>query len=104
MTRYDKFISASLEALATWIDEHGQFNGSPWMEWFNRNYCSNCEPIHIKKEDSKDVLGFDLMFVNETTCSYCEVHHKCRYFPEYNDVISNCDIIKLWLQQEIEDE
>lgn len=105
MTRYDKFISASLDALAEWINEHGQFDDSPWMNWFDNTYCKKCESIILTHKEDFDKLGLEKWYSSQTVeCAYCGVYHKCKYFPQYNDVISNCDIIKLWLQQEIEDE
>jgi hypothetical protein len=101
MTYYDQISSKSLEDLAKWLDVNGQFDGSPWMKWFDKTYCSRCESIHIKKEDSKAILGFELMFVDETTCSYCEVNKKCKYFPELPKTPTNVDIIEMWLKETI---
>ena len=99
-TRYNQFRSMSLEELAEWLDNHGQHDGSPWMIWFDKNYCSKCESIKIKKENSKSVLGFELMFSDETTCSYCEVYKKCKYFQDKDETPNNADIIKMWLEEQ----
>ena len=44
--------------------------------------------------------GFKLLFKNETECSYCEIHKKCRYFPDMEEIPSNTDIIEMWLKEE----
>lgn len=103
MTNYENFILMSIEQLAQWINTNGQFDGSPWMKWFDENYCSKCESVTIKKADAKDVLGFELMFCNETTCSYCEVHKKCKFFPEFNEAPNLVEIIEMWLKEKIDE-
>lgn len=100
MTRYEQLTSLTIEQLAQWIDKHGQFDGSPWMSWFDENYCSKCESIKIKKENSKAILGFELMFADETTCSYCELYKKCRYFQDKEETPTNVDIIQMWLEEQ----
>lgn len=99
-TRYNQFKSMSLEELAKWLDNHGQHDGSPWMSWFDENYCSKCESIKIKKENSKSVLGFELTFCDETACSYCELYKKCKYFQDKDETPNNADIIKMWLEEQ----
>lgn len=100
MTRYEQLTSLPIEQLAQWIDTHGQFDGSPWITWFDENYCSKCESIKIKKENSKAILGFELMFADETTCSYCELYKKCKYFQDKDETPTNVDIIQMWLEEQ----
>lgn len=90
--------SDKLEEFVTWLDEYGAFDGSPWMEWFNKEYCKKCESIGctynaywgLEKPDE----------VRKVECSYCELEGKCRFFPNYETTIDNKDIIKLWLMAE----
>lgn len=103
MTIYDKFINSSKEALAEWLDEHGMFDDSPWMKWFDNNYCQKCESEIIKRADSKLKLGFELKYVSQTECSYCEVYKHCRFFPDKKEVPSNKEIIEMWLSLEVKD-
>lgn len=102
MTRYDKFITSSIDSLVEWISEYGQFDNSPWITWFDNKYCKNCESVKISREDSLEKLGFELLYVNDTECSYCEVNKKCRYFPDMKESPSNTEIIKMWLESEVE--
>ena len=90
MNKYEQLISSSLEGFADWLDINGQFDGSPWMTWFNNKYCENCEPIKGRYPDS----------TYEFNCSYCESKNKCRYFPDMEETPSNRDIIEMWLRLE----
>lgn len=94
MTIYDKFTTSTPTSLAEWLDEHGQFDGSPWMEWFDTNYCKKCEPILGKCEDDYRTLKF----------SYCELKGRCRFFPDLDHCIRNSEIIEMWLKLEVEEE
>ena len=88
MNNFEYLKSFSLEAFAAWLDEYGQFEGSPWLTYFNENYCDKCVPIKCKYTDSE----------HEVWCSYCEVEKHCRFFPELKEAPNNLEIIKLWLK------
>ena len=88
MTNFEKFKSMNIEELSEWFDQYGQFDDSPWGNWFNERYCENCESIMCHYEDSK----------YEFPCSWCELHNKCKFFQELDDVPDNKDIIKMWLK------
>jgi hypothetical protein len=101
MTNHESLLYKTTREFAEWLDANGQFDGSPWMSWFDENYCSKCESIKIKKENSKAVLGFELMFADETTCSYCELYKKCKYFQDKDETPTNVDIIEMWLKEPV---
>lgn len=86
ITNYKKIKSMKLDDFAKWLDEYCNFEDVPWMEWFDKTYCSKCEPEKIYIE----------VFDKETDCSYCEVYNKCKYFNKEMDTL---DIIKRWLRQ-----
>ena len=92
MTGFEKFKSMNEEELASWIDKYGQFDNSPWMTWFDKLYCSNCESIICHYKDSS----------REFPCAWCELEHKCKFFPEMKETPDNKDMIKMWLQTEVE--
>ena len=96
MNNYQNLKSLSLEELAVYIEEQYHKDDFPWDEWFNRKYCMNC-PVIIKKVDSILYPGK----VNREF-AYCEVNDKCRYFPDAGSILSQQEIIKLWLQEEVE--
>ena len=103
MTRFDKFVTSSVDSLAQWIDENAQHDDSPWMNWFENKYCRNCESVKISREDSLEKLGFELLYLNDTECSYCEINKQCRYFPDREESPSVVEIIKMWLESEVEE-
>jgi hypothetical protein len=101
MTNLKHIQSMSLEDFAEWLDEHGQFDDSPWMHWFAQKYCDKCESIKCRYQDVEQLLGFDAMSSErEVECAYCEVYGKCKYFEEIDDIPNNLEIIKMWLNKE----
>ena len=93
ITQFEKFKSMDVEELSEWIDEHGQFDLSPWMEWWNDKYCSRCESIMCHYENSE----------REFPVAWCELHDdRCKFFPEMDEAPNSKEIIKLWLENEIE--
>lgn len=93
MTNYEKLTKMTLEQLANWIDKNGNFDGSPWMSWFDTNYCQKCDP---------EIVTVPAFNKSEVECSYCELNHKCRFFLEIKEEPSNLDIIKMWFEQTAE--
>ena len=41
MTNFQHLQSISIDELAKWLDEYGQFDNSPWSTWFAEKYCDN---------------------------------------------------------------
>lgn len=88
MNNFEKFKSMTIDELADWIDKYGQFDNSPWLEYFNTKYCENCESIKCTRNEKTDL------------CAYCELHDCCKFFPDLNYVPEVRDTIKLWLESE----
>lgn len=88
MTIFEDIKSKNLDELAKWLNEHG-CDDSPWILWFDKNYCKKC-----------DCIPYD-----ESTpwkeCAWCEVHDKCRFFPEMDGVPDCLQIVKMWLESEV---
>lgn len=100
-THYNQIITMSIEELAKWLDKHGQFDGSPWLEWFDKKYCKNCASIILSPEAAKVQLDFDRVYNIDTTCTYCELQQECRFFPG-RETPNNEDIIAMWLKEAAE--
>lgn len=92
MNNFENLKSMSVEELTEWLDKNGMWDNSPWSLWFDQKYCKNCEEIMCKSPD--DSL--------HSYCSYCEIYDKCRFFDEMEDVPDCKDIIKMWLESEVE--
>lgn len=100
MKIFNKFTTSSKESLAKWIAEFGNHDDSPWMNWFDKKYCQNCQSEIVTREESEAKLGFQLRYVGSTECSYCEVYKECRFFPN-RPTPDIEEIIKMWLEQEV---
>lgn len=93
MTNMKDLQSMNIDELVEWLDDNGQFDGSPWMEWFDAQYCDNCKPIMCHYENSE----------REFPCSWCELHgDKCKFFPDMKHTPYSRDIIRMWLESEVE--
>ena len=98
MTNFHKLKNMTMEELAEFLDEHGMYDDTPWMNWWGKTYCDNCPALKLKSEEAQDKLGI-IPFLNETyECAYCEVYDKCKYFPDLEETPSARDIIKMWLE------
>lgn len=94
MTIFEKFKSMTIDEFADWLDKYGQFDGSPWMSWWDDKYCSKCEPIKVENET----------YVIPVMCAWCELHeNKCKFFPDREEMPSNKDIIKMYLEEQYND-
>ena len=96
---YEKFKSMTIAEMANWIDKNGQFDGSPWLKWFDQEYCQKCEPVECTYSEAKEKLGITPFYDDTVECSYCEVYGKCRYFEDHKEVPDNKEIIKMWLMK-----
>ena len=94
MTQFEKFKNMDTEQFADWLDEYGMFDGSPWMEWFDRRYCNNCKPVMCHSADDSREFAF----------AWCEIYDKCKYFPESYEQPDNKEVIKMWLESEVDGE
>ncbi len=104
MNNFEKLKSMSIDELAEWLDKNGIIDNSPWDEHFNNKYCNNCESVMCKYEDAEKVLGFKpCLWDDEIECVYCELEHKCKFFPELDDIPDNRDTIRMWLESEVKE-
>lgn len=102
MTQFENFQSMNIDQFAEWIDKYGAFDDSPWMTWWDENYCSKCESIECHYTDAKEKLGFEPFYERSIECAYCELNDKCRFFPELDKEPEPKDIVKMWLESEVE--
>ena len=71
-----------LDTFAEWYEENCLNDYDPSVMWFDKNYCSKCKPV-IK---------------NGLEYTYCEVNHKCPFFPDMDEEPDCSQIVRLWLQ------
>jgi hypothetical protein len=94
-TNFEKLKSMSAEELAEWLNTNGMWDNSPWYLWWDRKYCQNCEDV---REEYEADGRYAIM------CrAWCEIYDKCRFFPDHDDVPDCKEIVKMWLESEVED-
>lgn len=93
MTVYENLCSKNIDELAEWLDKYGMFDGSPWLKYWDENYCQKCESVDVY------VPELD----RELKCAWCEVHNdKCKFFQDMEETPDNKQIIKMWLESKCE--
>ena len=90
MKVFDEIKSKNIDELAEWLDKHGVVDDSPWMQWWDKTYCSKCDPEIIET----------LIFETKIEHAWCEVYHKCRFFQDMEETPDSKQIIKMWLESE----
>lgn len=90
MTVFENIKSKNIDELVEWLDKYCNFESAPYMDWWDKNYCSKCEPEVV---EDPDVGG-------EICDMYCELHDKCKYFEDMDDIPSVKECIKMWLESE----
>ncbi len=91
MNVFEKIISKSIDELAESMDEHWVGDNAPWDKWFDDNYCNKCDGVTKFMPE----WGF-----TEHEFAYCELHDKCRFFQDMEEVPSSKQIVKMWLESE----
>lgn len=89
MTNFEKIQSMNIEELSEWFDQHAETDNSPWTNWWDETYCKKCPSIRRKNE-----WGLTCEF------GWCELHDRCKYFQDLNDIPDNKTVIKMWLKSE----
>ena len=102
MTNFEKIKSMSSEEFAKWLNKKNMVDNTPWMNWWETNYCDHCDPLTVKAEDAEALLGLKPFNNEPLLCAYCELHDDCKFFPN-REVPSITEIIKMWLEVEYED-
>lgn len=93
MTNFDKILSMDKKAYAQWLADNVEYDYSPWERWFSENFCDRCESVMIEHESWNRVCS----------ASYCEIHEKCRFFPEMDHSPTIAEGIEMWLDEEVEE-
>lgn len=97
MTIFDNFKAKNkaknIDELADWLYEHCNFDDAPWWKYWDENYCGKCDG---------EVACVPELNNKEMEFAWCELHDKCRFFQDMNDIPSEKQIVKMWLESEIE--
>lgn len=89
-TMFDYIHNMNNKELARWLNMYGLFDNSPWIQWFDKKYCSKCEAelVYLPSSD------------RQAECSYCELYGQCRFFLEMNESPDNEQVVEMWLKSE----
>ena len=90
MTNFEKLKSMNEEEISEFLDSLANIDDNPWIVWFNKRYCENCEAIRSYGRNPN--IYYD--------STYCEVNGNCRYFQDKDDIPDNKEMIELWLESE----
>lgn len=88
MTNFEKLKSMNEEEISEFLDSIS-IDDNPWIVWFNKRYCENCEAIRSYGRNPN--IYYD--------STYCEVNGNCRYFQDKDDIPDNKEMIELWLKE-----
>lgn len=89
MNNFDMFKNMNFDELVDWLFKYSSYEDNPWDKWFNDTYCNNAK-CPVEKVYIKD-------YGREMSFCWCELHGKCKFFPEFEDIPSGKEIIKMWL-------
>ena len=92
MTKFENFQSKTIDELATFLDKCGDLEVAPWIEWWDKNYCSKCQREYAETP----------LFERQMKFAWCELHGQCKYFLDMQKVPDTQEIIKMWLESEME--
>lgn len=101
MTRFEKFQKMNLTELAQELNSITEVDCAPWNEEFGKKFCENCESIECEYETRPE---WERIYYGKRTIlvSYCELHDKCKFFPDKNSIPTDAEVIEMWLKEEVE--
>lgn len=82
MKVFDSLRNKTIDELAEWLDEYMMFDGSPYLKWWDDNYCKKC------MNDEEEQI-------------WCELNGNCVFFKEEKDIPNSKEMIKMWLESEV---
>ena len=79
MTVFEDLMSKNIDEFVEWLDMNGATYEASWRKWYNKKYCRKCDADDYR---------------------WCQLHNKCKHFPDINGVPNRKQKIKLWLESE----
>ena len=92
MTVFENIKSMNIDEFTEWFEKNCMHDEDPVIKWWDKNYCSKCEPEIVPVEGYYHKKEMDIC--------WCELHNKCKFFKNMDKTPSNKDMIKLWLESE----
>lgn len=97
MTVFEDIHSKNIDELVEWLDKNGAFDNTPWLKWYDKNYCRNCESVIY----GSIIDCYGNYYSSEHEFAWCELHGNCRYFDNMKKIPDRKQTIRLWLESEI---
>lgn len=91
MTIFEKINSMNIDEMASWLSCLSYYDDTLWLSWWEDTFCKDCYAEMVQIEEGKWI-----------PCTWCELNDKCRCFPEIDDIPSDEDVIRMWLESEYE--
>ena len=92
MTNFEHLVrNLTIDRFVDILNQNSNADDSAWIKWFNQKYCMNCESIWRLNGHG----GIE-------ECAACESSGECVLCD--NKVLSDEDIIRMWLESEEGDE
>ena len=89
MTVFDNITNKNIDELSDWFNSYTISDYSPWLIWWDENFCKKCDVEHSYTKE-----------FGKVECAWCELNGKCKFFKEMNEIPNNKQVIKMWLQSE----
>ena len=90
MTVFENIKQMNINELTDWLYKNDSIDYSPWLTWYNKTYCQNCETVTANVQ----------YLMKTCECAWCEIHGRCKFFPKLDDGPDRKQMIKLWLESE----
>ena len=93
MNNFEYIKDMNIDELAAWLDKQFEwFYDSPWEKWWSETYCNKCKPEMVKMEDR----------INKVPVGWCELHDKCKFFQDLENIPGSIEVCKIWLEKEVD--
>jgi hypothetical protein len=102
VTWFEELKNMDIDELVDWICKYVSLDDSPCLTWWDKQYCQNCLPVTVSRKDYRDRFGCS-GYGDTVECAYCEWEGKCKYFQKLESIPSIKDIVKMWLESEVEE-
>lgn len=88
MNVFESIKSKSIDELTEWLDKYCVFGNAPWIEYWDKTYCNKCDAVYYDGDRNE--------------YAWCELNNRCKFFQDMSSIPNDKQIIKMWLESEIE--
>lgn len=85
----DRLREMSNDELVEYILNYWSHDHDPTVTWFIDTHCKKCPSEEMECDGRMQ------------KCAWCELHHKCKFYPDLEEIPSCKQVIKMWLENKI---